>query len=403
MESAQQIKPATIRTTPSRIKSFDEGTAYVQSLVRPSRRGSPSSIATRWMMVAIRRTAFAVAAVSVLATASVSLAYAQATSGVVYTADETGNTVSRIDLRTGKVDIVPVNVAPHNIQFVPGRNLVLVSGPSVTEGTHSHGNGEQGGHGHDGTDAGKVVMLDTADLVAGAIAEVAVGAHPAHVVADSTGSLAFATNAEDDTVTVIDIVEREAIGTISTGDYPHGLRISPDGASIYIANVQDGTVSVIDSEALSENVRIQVGAAPVQVSFIPDGSRVYVSLRDENKVAVIDTATHEVVAHIDVGRSPIQVYATPDGRFVYVANQGTSAEPDDTVSVIDVASGTVIETIPTGAGAHGVVVSDDGAFVFVTNIVDGTVSEIDVATQSVVRTHVVGSGPNGVTFQAEAP
>jgi len=337
-----------------------------------------------------------------VALSSVSLAYAQAPSGVVYTADENGNTISRIDLGSAKVDVVAVPIVPHNIQFVPGKKLVLVAGPPLKGVSGDHDAAGGGEHGHEQADTGKLVLLDTTDIMAAPLAVIDVGSHPAHVVADPAGERAFVTNAEDDTITVVDLRTRKAISTIETGDYPHGLRISPDGKSIFVANVEGGTVSVIDTTSLVETARIEVGKAPVQVAFTPDGSRVYVSLRDENKVAVIDTATRKVIARVDVGRSPIQVYSTPDGRFVYVANQGTANEPDDKVSVIDVASGTVIQTIKTGAGAHGVVVSADGAFVYVTNIVDGTVSEIAVATQSVVRTHQVGKGPNGVTFQVSA-
>lgn len=53
--------------------------------------------------------------------------------GFVYTADEHGNTVSRIDLGSGKVDILPVGITPHNVQFVPGRNLLLAVGLAVPD------------------------------------------------------------------------------------------------------------------------------------------------------------------------------------------------------------------------------------------------------------------------------
>ena len=329
-----------------------------------------------------------------------------ASSGLVYTADEYGNTISRIDLASGRVEIVPVTVTPHNVQFVPGTGRVLAVGSPLqedaghAEAEDSHGSSSQG-NGHGGSKAsGALIVLDADGLASSLASTVEVGSHPAHVIGDHSGKRAFVTNAGDDTVSVIDLAKGEVVLEIGTGDYPHGLRMSPDGATVYVANVEDGTVSVIDTAALEETGRIEVGKAPVQVGFTPDGKRVYVSLRDENKVAVIDTATRQVTARIDVGRSPIQMHATPDGRFVYVANQGTEAEPDDTVSVIDVASGTVTKTITTGKGAHGVTVSDDGSYVFVTNIVDSTVSEISVATQSVVRTHEVGKGPNGITFQA---
>lgn len=331
-------------------------------------------------------------------------------SGIIYTADEHGNTVSRIDLGTGKVDTLSVGITPHNVQFVPGRDLLLAVGERASDETeesqgegdsHSDDDGRHGDEGHgDSPTTGELIVLDAANFSSGSNASIAAGSHPAHVITDAEGRLAYVSNSEDDTVSVIDLGSGKAVAAVSTGDYPHGLRMSPDGKSVYVANVGDGTVSVIDTLSRSETDNIEVGAAPVQVGFTPDGSRVYVSLRDENKVAVIDTATREVIARIDVGRAPIQVHATPDGRLVYVANQGTDANPDNSVSVIAVASGKVVKTIQTGAGAHGVVVSSDGAFVFVTNIFDGTVSEIAVESQSVVRTHRVGKGPNGITYQA---
>ncbi|MDW9688390.1 YncE family protein [Sinorhizobium meliloti] len=330
-----------------------------------------------------------------------------ASTGFVYTADEHGNSVSRIDLKSGKVDIVPVDIMPHNVQFVPGKSRLLAVGLSASgseaEGHDGGGDGasEHGGGGHEGTAAtGKLVVLDTDDITSATKTSIGVGAHPAHVIADTEGNRAYVSNSEDDTVSVVDLRKDEVIATIGTGDYPHGLRMSPDGKSIYVANVEDGTISVIDTATLAEVDRVEVGSTPVQVGFVPDGSRVYVSLRDANQVAVIDPVTRKVTQRIDVGRSPIQVHATPDGRFVYVANQGTVAEPDDTVSVIDAASGTVVKTIRTGAGAHGVTVSSDGDLAFVTNIIDGTVSAISVVSQSVVGSYRVGKGPNGITYQA---
>lgn len=359
---------------------------------------------------AIRRRAamlaFATASALVLAIPFAATVRAEpAATGFVYTADEFGNTVSRIDLTTEKIDIVPVPITPHNVQFVSGKDLVLAVGLPVAgkaEDAHASNGAGHGGDGHgDAAVAGQLIVLDAADISSGVKASIPVGGHPAHVIADAQGNRAYVSNSEDDSLSVVDLAKGEVVATVGTGDYPHGLRMSPDGSAIYVADVQDGTVSVIDTTALSEVARIKVGVAPVQVGFTPDGKRVYVSLRDENKVAVIDTQSREVIARINVGRSPIQVYATPDGRLVYVANQGTETEPDETVSVIDVVGGNVVKTIQTDKGAHGVTVVADGAFVFVTNIVAGTVSQIDVGSQSVVKTYAVGKGPNGVTYQAQ--
>ena len=313
--------------------------------------------------------------------------------GYVYTADEYGNSLSKVDLSAGSVETVAIPISPHNVQITPDGTRVMAVGAPATD---DHGHGGNGGHA-DAT--GQLLVFDTSTISSGPLAAIAVGDHPAHVVTNRTADRAFVTLAGQNAVAVVDLAEQKVMATIATGRYPHGLRVSPDGGSIYVANVEDGSVSVIDTTQLSETARIPVGKAPVQVGFLPNGSQAYVSLRDENMVAVIDTGRKVVVGKIAVGRNPIQVYATPDSRYVYVANQGSEEEPSDTISVIDTTAGAVVKTIRTGAGAHGVVVSDDGRFAFVTNIVAGTVSVIDVTDQSVVRAFDVGDGPNGVTFQ----
>lgn len=308
--------------------------------------------------------------------------------GFIYTANEHGNSVSMVDLASGRVTTVDVRITPHNLQISADKQRLLVTGPLATKAK---------GHGH-GDQRGRLLVFDAHDLAVGPLADIEVGRHPAHVVTDQAGRLAFVTNAEDATVSVISLAKGAVIKVIATGAYPHGLRLSPDGSELYVANVLDGSASVIDVEALAEIARIPVGQAPVQVGFIPDGSRVYVSLRDENAVAVIDTTAREAIGKIAVGRGPIQVYATPDGREVYVANEGTRENPDDTVSVIDVASGRVVATVTSDKGAHGVVASPDGRYVFVANIYANSVSAIDTERRETVASFAVGRGPNGITF-----
>ncbi|WP_323010604.1 DUF305 domain-containing protein [Paracoccus sp. (in: a-proteobacteria)] len=315
------------------------------------------------------------------------------TGGTVYSANEGDNSISAFDLGTGAVDTVSIPVAPHNVDLTPDGKMLLAVGDPATEGDHrSDGHG----HGAEGAAEGLLVILDPQNFAAPK-ATVAVGSHPAHVVADRLGR-AYVSLAGGDEIAVVDLARAEVIGRIATGDYPHGLRLSPDETELYVANVEDGSVSLIDTQALSEVARIPVGTAPVQVGFTPSGDQVYVSLRDENRVAIIDTSTREVTNRIEVGPNPIQMFTTPDGAYVYVANQGTDAEPNNTVSVIDTATGQVVKTLTTGGGAHGVSASTDGTFVFVTNIADDTVSIIDVASQEVVKTVPVGDRPNGIVY-----
>lgn len=317
-----------------------------------------------------------------------------AVTGLVYTANEAGKSISVIDVSTGGVTNVSLPIAPHNVQISHDGRLLLAVGmiPDTTRAAMQMADeGEMV--------KGKLLILDAASPMATNAADVELGHHPAHVILDPADKLAYVSNSEDNDVLVIDLAGKKVVGRIATGTFPHGMRMSPNGREIYVADVKDSSVSVIDVAQSKEVARIAVGKGPVQVAFTPDGKRVYVSLQDENKVAVVDTATRKKIADVRVGRNPIQVFTTPDGRHIYVANQGTPADPDSTVSVIATGKNSVIATIVTGKGAHGVVVSDDGSRAFIANLQDDTVSAIDTATEKVVGTFKVGRGPSGITFR----
>lgn len=316
-----------------------------------------------------------------------------AAEGFIYTANERGNSISAIDAGTGKVKTIVMRISPHNVQVSRDGRLLLAVGP-VARGDAKMKMTDDGKMAR-----GRLLIIDAETLSVESAADIAIGRHPAHVIIDAQGKLAYVTNSEDDNVFVIDVAQKKVAGEIKAGKFPHGLRMSPNGREIYVANVNDNSVSIIDVAQSKEVTRIPVGKAPVQVSFTPDGGRVYVSLRDENKVAVIDTTQRKKIATIAVGRNPIQVFITPDGHYVYVANQGSETDPDNTVSVIETANNSVVATIVTGKGAHGVVVSDDGKHAFIANIVGNTVSVIDTATQKVIKNIKVGEGPNGITFR----
>lgn len=321
--------------------------------------------------------------------------------GIVYTANERGNSISAIDIGTGQVRTIATPFTPHNIQVSRDGRWLFVAGPVADMTENDSPMDMSGGGKTDGgkTAPGRLMILDAKTLAVETAANIEIGRSPAHVIIDAQGQRAYATNADDSNVLVIDIAQEKVVGEVTVGSAPHGLGMSPNGNEIYVANADENSVSIMDVARSTETARIPVGKGPVQVGFTPDGARVYVSLRDENKVAVIDTVQRKKIASVRVWRNPVQVVVTPDGRHVYVANQGSQADPDHRVSVIDVATNHVIDTITTGEGAHGVVVRGDGKRVFISNSAQNTVSVIDTATRKVIRTIGVGAGPNGIAFR----
>ncbi len=185
--------------------------------------------------------------------------------GFVYTANERGNSISVIDLSTGQVKDIATRITPHNVQVSrDGRRLLAVGPVAAMTGNQSQMKMNDDGE----TPRGRLLILDAETLAVASATDIEIGRHPAHVIIDAQGKLAYATNSEDNNVLVIDVEQKKSVGEFKTGKFPHGLRISPDGREIYVANVKDDSVSVIDIAQSKEVAQIPVGKAPVQVQVI---------------------------------------------------------------------------------------------------------------------------------------
>src|SRR5881275_467348 len=125
---------------------------------------------------------------------------------------------------------------------------------------------------------------------------------------------------------------------------PEGIDVSPDGHDAWVANAQDGTISLIDLEhkrlrgILSADVK---GAN--RLKFTPDGKLVFVSTLSGPEVTVLRSLTGSVVKRVPVGHGAAGIVIQPDGARAYVA-----CTPDDSVAVIDVRSLTVVGRIGAG-------------------------------------------------------
>ena len=182
----------------------------------------------------------------------------------VYTANEGGNSISAIDVGTGQVKNIVTPITPHNLQISRDSRLLLAVGAVADKAAKQSPMKMT----DDGKMArGRLLIIDAVTLALGSAANIEIGRHPAHVIIDAPGKLAYATNSEDDNILVVDVAQKKVTGEIKTGKFPHGLRMSPNGREIYVANVNDNSVSVIDVAQSKEVIRIPVGKAPVQVSF----------------------------------------------------------------------------------------------------------------------------------------
>jgi len=207
---------------------------------------------------------------------------------------------------------------------------------------------------------------------------------------------AYITNAESNSVSVIDATTNKVTATISVGSSPMGVAINPNGTKVYVGNAHSNDVSIIDTATNSVIATVPVGNSPQEVAVSPNGKKVYVANRYSNNVSVIDTTANTVVSTVNTGKYPEGVAVSPDGKKIYVTNYG-----DNTVSIIDTATKVVITTVSVGRGPKEIAVTPDGTRVYVVNSDSGSISVIDTETNSITNTVKVGGAPFGVAVNPD--
>jgi YVTN family beta-propeller protein len=115
---------------------------------------------------------------------------------------------------------------------------------------------------------------------------------------------------------------------VPVGRGAEGFDVSPDGKEAWAANAADGTISVIDlsSKTVVATIHADVRGAN-RLKFTPDGRHVLVTA---GTLVVLDAATRMVIKQLTDVHGSGGILMRPDGARAYVA-----CAPDNYVAVID--------------------------------------------------------------------
>src|SRR5438309_5883450 len=122
------------------------------------------------------------------------------------------------------------------------------------------------------------------------------------------GKEIWAANAQDATVTIIDVDSKTVKQTISIPvRSANRLKFEKDGKRVLIAGLGGGAtknVVVMDAAMRKEIETFELGGGAAGILIVPDGSRAYVAVSAKDKVAVVDLKSLEVTGYVSTGRQP---------------------------------------------------------------------------------------------------
>jgi len=123
-------------------------------------------------------------------------------------------------------------------------------------------------------------------------------------VAPDGGEL-WTANAQDGTLSVIDIAAKKVVATLDAKVYgANRLKFTGDGKHVLISSLRNGDLVVYDAATRTEWKRVPIGRGAAGILIEPGGQRVFVACTPDNYVTVIDLNTFAVTGHIEAGGEP---------------------------------------------------------------------------------------------------
>lgn len=211
------------------------------------------------------------------------------------------------------------------------------------------------------------------------------------------GKFAFFTCEFSGSVTKINLVERQVVGTIKLSKYFD----RPDVLAL-IAKPGKKPKKIPDPSQAGSDICTTPGM-PQDIRSSPDGKVFFVADMMADGVHVVDGTSFKQIGFIPTGIGAHGLYPSRDGKSLYVANRGTNkihGKPGGkgSVSVIDFATQKVVKNwpIPGGGSPDMGNVSADGAHLWLSGRFDDVVYRFDTQSGHVDKVKV-GRQPHGLT------
>jgi YVTN family beta-propeller protein len=118
------------------------------------------------------------------------------------------------------------------------------------------------------------------------------------------GKELWVANAQDHTISIVDVVSKMVVATIPSTGAANRLKITPDGRYAFVSDLNGNEMLVVDIAARKEFKRIPLPGHSEGIVMAPDGRTVYTTLNERDSVAAIDLGGMKIAGELKTGRGP---------------------------------------------------------------------------------------------------
>ena len=118
------------------------------------------------------------------------------------------------------------------------------------------------------------------------------------------GQELWVANAQDKTVSVIDVASGKVVATLPSTTNANRLKFTLDGKYVFVSDLAGNQMLVFDAHLRKEYKRISLPGNCEGIVMAPDGAHAYTTLNSRNAVAVIDLKTMTETGEVKTGKGP---------------------------------------------------------------------------------------------------
>lgn len=171
-----------------------------------------------------------------------------------------------------------------------------------------------------------------------------------HAVVPVSGGRLLVTSGDDATVRFLAARDGRELARVAVGRKPDAAVLSADGRTAYVMNADDGTVSVIDLAAMTVSRTVSVKRALEYAAVVPGGT-LFVNDEDANEIEVVDLErgrSLEPVALPGCEGPTGLAYDARTGRLIAACANGKAA-------IVDARRRGLVALVDIGEGADAVI------------------------------------------------
>ena len=317
--------------------------------------------------------------------------YTIKTDGKLYIVNKRSSSITVFDLYQGKeITEIPIEVEPHDPTTLTDQSKVVVT---------NYGTPEVLGK--------TITVINTKTNTIEKTIELEGSIAPHGIVAFPNSNKVGVVTDIGNNLLVVDVAKGIVEKNIKTQQVvSHLLVLDPKKPLAYVSNINSGSVSVLDLDQDKVIKIIPCGFKTEGIDITPDGSELWVTNNKENTISVINTTSYQITNTLPSGKESLRLKFSIDGKHCLVTNA-----TDGTISVYDQHTKKQIKTIQLHGKANlvekilyhtprpvGILIHPNGLYAFVANSNANKIEVIDMKTFTLVSNIGTAKIPDGLAI-----